>query len=44
MLNFFIGLNVGVFFAILVLSKFKMNAFLTLGKKFVDTLENKKEC
>jgi len=38
---FLIGINVGMFLTILILSKFKMEKFLKLGKELVDILENK---
>ena len=40
MFNFLIGINIGVFFAILVLSDFKMEEFGNLAKKFITKLEN----
>ncbi len=38
---FLLGINVGAFFTIPILSNFKMAKFLKLGKKFVDILENR---
>lgn len=38
---FLLGVNVGAFFTILILSNFKMKEFLILGKKFVDILKDK---
>jgi len=39
--NILIGINIGAFLTILVLSRFKKHEFLRLSKLFVDILERK---